>query len=80
MLAPLIYCFSTSPYYYCTLSSPQKIPRLFRVFPTEALMLIKPAGIQTGLCVLLGKYCGTTGSLSCACQLYLTYVVTITNA
>jgi len=29
-------------------------------------------GIQTGLHVLLSEYCGTTGSPSCACQLYLT--------
>jgi len=29
-------------------------------------------GIQTGLCVLPSEYCGTIGSPSCACQLYLT--------
>jgi len=29
-------------------------------------------GIQTGQSVLLSEYCGTIGSPSCACQLYLT--------
>jgi len=50
-------------------SSPCQIPWLFHVFLTQALLFIKP---QTGLGVLLGEYCGTIDSPSCACQLYLT--------
>jgi len=35
--------------FWVSTPSPRQIPRLFQVFPTEALVSIKPADIQTGL-------------------------------
>ena len=55
------------------LSRPHEIPRLFPVFPTEALVFIKPSQVYKQAYVqLLNEYCGTVCSLPCACQLYLT--------
>jgi len=66
-------------------TSHRQIPGLFQVFPTEALIFIKPSDVYRQAYVnSLSEYYGTIGSPSCACQLYLTvlryvYFVTITT-
>jgi len=50
------------------LFSRRQIPRLFQIFPTVALIFIKPPEVYR----LLNKYFGTICNPSCACQLYLT--------
>ena len=54
------------------LPSPRQSPQLFQVFPTEALIFTTPLAVYRGLHVRRSVYHGTTGSPSCACQLYLT--------